>query len=77
MQQLLTSGGRTVRNDVPFGLDRIREQAPATEPVKPLWLSTEEAELLVSLCLTSASTNNAGEGELLAKLGRFVRTFSR
>ena len=52
--------------------------APPDPPVQlPLWLSGEEAEMLVSLCLTSLTSAGEAEHGLFVKLGDYLRAFER
>jgi hypothetical protein len=46
-------------------------------PQLPLWLTEEQAELLLSLCATSPTSGGHGEREVFTKLGDLLRAFWR
>jgi hypothetical protein len=79
MQQMLSHDEQMDRYEEAFDLALILPQpaSPIGYPVQPLWLSPAEAELLISLCVTSSTDGGTAEGELFDKLGRFVRSFGR
>ena len=58
----------------PVGVASTQCAAAAT---LPLWLSEPEAEILVSLCLTSLGYAGSAEHELFVKLGEYLRAFRR
>ena len=49
----------------------------ADEALQPLWLTPQEANLLLQLCLTSDLATGEEEHHLFRKLGEFLRAQSR
>ncbi|MGV3722805.1 MAG: hypothetical protein ACO1SX_18025 [Actinomycetota bacterium] len=77
MQQLLMDNNRSESFDSAFDLPRFPLSRAASEPSpRPLWLTAEEADLLVTLCFAAPSTGGETEAEFFGKLGRFVRSFA-
>lgn len=63
----------------PIPAPRISEFRPAAHPaepqLRPLWLTVQEAHLLLALCLVSFADGGVAEGELFVKLGDYMRSF--
>lgn len=77
MQQLLMDSDTSESFESAFDFPRFTLGSAASEPSpKPLWLTAEEASLLVTLCFSAPSAGGETEAELFGKLGRFVRSFA-